>query len=288
MEFREDKYLNYIVDKENSGLSLKEFLLRKNISRHFLIKLRDSDQVLVDGALQKFWLPLKEKQTVSLNPFLKVQSKVSPEAMDIDIVYEDEDFIAVNKPYNMATHPTGLHLNNTIANGVMNYLLKKQIFTLHPINRLDKTTSGIIIFGKHPLAQHHIFQQEIKKEYVALVEGLVQNEEMILNFPIKRFDGLSIKRIVAEDGKEALTKINLISIGDDYSLLRIRLFTGRTHQIRVHLSHIGHPVVGDFLYGKENAPRLFLHSHKYTFLSLRNKKEIKVISPIPSIFFDYK
>ena len=288
MEFREDKYLNYIVDKENSGLSLKEFLLRKNISRHFLIKLRDSDQVLVDGALQKFWLPLKDKQTVSLNPFLKVQSKVSPEAMDIDIAYEDEDFIAVNKPYNMATHPTGLHLNNTIANGVMNYLLKKQVFTLHPINRLDKTTSGIIIFGKHPLAQHHIFQQEIKKEYVALVEGLVQNEEMILNFPIKRFDGLSIKRIVAEDGKEALTRINLISIGDDYSLLRIRLFTGRTHQIRVHLSHIGHPVVGDFLYGEENAPRLFLHSHKYTFLSLRNKKEIEVVSPIPSIFFDYK
>lgn len=288
MEFREDKYLNYIVDKENSGLSLKEFLLHKNISRHFLIKLIDSDQVLVDGALQKFWLPLKEKQTVSLNPFLKVQSKVSPEAMDIDIVYEDEDFIAVNKPYNMATHPTGLHLNNTIANGVMNYLFKKQIFTLHPINRLDKTTSGIIIFGKHPLAQHHIFQQEIKKEYVALVEGLVQKEEMLLNFPIKRFDDISIKRIVAEDGKEALTKINLISMGDDYSLLRIRLFTGRTHQIRVHLSHIGHPVVGDFLYGEENAPRLFLHSHKYTFLSLRNKKEIEVVSPIPSIFFDYK
>lgn len=123
---------------------------------------------------------------------------------------------------------------------------------------------------------------------MALVEGLVQEEEMLLNFPIKKFDGPSIKRIVAKDGKEALTKINLISRGDNYSLLRIRLFTGRTHQIRVHLSHIGHPVVGDFLYGEENAPRLFLHSHKYTFLSLRNKKEIEVVSPIPSIFFDYK
>lgn len=288
MEFKEDKYLNYIVDKKNFGVSLKDFLLHKNISRHFLIKLRNSDQVLVDGALQKFWLPLRENQIVSLNPFLKVQSQVNPEAMDIDIVYEDEDFIAVDKPYNMATHPTGLHLNNTIANGVINYLLKKQVFTLHPINRLDKTTSGIIIFGKHPLAQHHIFQQKIKKEYVALVEGLVHEEEMLLNFPIKRLDGPSIKRIVATDGKKALTKINLISREDKYSLLRIRLFTGRTHQIRVHLSHIGHPLVGDFLYGEENAPRLFLHSHRYTFLPLRNKKEIEIVSPVPQIFFDYK
>lgn len=272
MKINENRYINYIVTKENSGFSLKEFLLHQNISRHFLTKLRDSNQVFINGTIQKFWLPLKTNQKVSIDPFLKTPSNVNPETMTIEIIYEDEDFIAVNKPYNMTTHPTGLHPNNTIANGVMNYLLKQQVFTLHPINRLDRTTSGIIIFGKHPLAQHHIFQQKIKKEYVALVEGLVQEKEMLLNFPIKKFDGPSIKRIVAEDGKNALTKISLISKYGNYTLLRIRIFTGRTHQIRVHLSHIGHPIVGDFLYGEENAFRLFLHSHKYTFLTLREKK----------------
>ena len=282
-----DQNIIYLLTDTEAGFSLKEFLTRKGISRHFLIKLRNNDKVTVDGHIQKYWLPLKAGQKIVLNPYLDEPANIEPVEMPLEIIYEDHDYIAINKPFNVATHPCSAHLTNTIANGVQYYLNSKGYQSLHPVNRLDKTTSGVVVFGKHPLAQHHIFQQTIQKEYVALVEGHVKENELLLNYPIKKIDGPSIRRIVAQDGKEAQTKYTLISTGDDRSLLRVELFTGRTHQIRVHLAHIGHPITGDFLYGTENTPRLFLHSFRYSVLSLRDNHKVEIEAPIPKSFYDY-
>lgn len=279
-------FINHIINTEEKGLSLKDFLKKKELSSHYLIKLRNNDKVLVNGKIQKFWHPLSVGDQITIDPYLDEPSRVLPVKMDLDILYEDYDYIALYKEYNMATHPTSGHMVNTIANGVIYHIQKNGFKSLHPINRLDKTTSGVIIFAKHPIAQHALTIKRPYKEYIALVEGVVKNDHEVIDEPIAKIDAPSIRRIVTDTGKDSKTEYFTLSRSDKYSLLRIVLHSGRTHQIRVHLSHIGHPLVGDFLYGEENAPRLFLHSHLYIFKHFRDNKEVRVFAPQPPIF-DY-
>ncbi len=280
-------FITHIVTEDEDGMSIKDFLTYKKLSRQYLIKLRNNDKVTINGKIHKFWNPISVGDQVLINPYLDEISNVNPVKMNLDILYEDNDYIALNKEYNMATHPTSGHMNNTIANGVIHHLQATGFKSLHPINRLDKTTSGVILFAKHPIAQHHLTMNRPYKEYLALVEGVIEKDHDLINLPIAKIDEPSIRRIITEKGKESRTEYFLLSRDDKYSLLRIILHTGRTHQIRVHLSHIGHPIVGDFLYGEENAPRLFLHSHMIIFKHFRNNKEVKVISPQPLIFNSY-
>jgi 23S rRNA pseudouridine1911/1915/1917 synthase len=279
-------FINYIINTDEEGLSLKDFLKRKELSSHYLIKLRNNDKVLVNGKIQKFWQPLSIGDQITINPYLDEPSRVLPVKMDLNILYEDYDYIALYKEHNMATHPTSGHMDNTIANGVIYHIQKEGLKSLHPINRLDKTTSGVIIFAKHPIAQHALTIKRPYKEYIALVEGVVEKDYDVIDEPIAKIDAPSIRRIVTDNGKESKTEYHTLSRSDKYSLLRIVLHSGRTHQIRVHMSHIGHPLVGDFLYGEENAPRLFLHSHLYIFKHFRDNKEVRVLAPQPPIF-DY-
>lgn len=278
--------INYIINIKEQGLSLKDFLKKKELSSHYLIKLRNNDKVLVNGKIQKFWHPLSIGDQITINPYLDDPSRVLPVKMELNILYEDYDYIALYKEYNMATHPTSGHMDNTIANGVIYHIQKDGFMSLHPINRLDKTTSGVIIFAKHPIAQHALTIKRPYKEYIALVEGVVEKDHEVIDEPIAKIDAPSIRRIVTDNGKDSKTEYFTLSRSDKYSLLRIILHSGRTHQIRVHLSHIGHPLVGDFLYGEENAPRLFLHSHLYIFNHFRDNKEVRVLAPQPPIF-DY-
>lgn len=284
---KKDGLINYIIGEAENGMSIKDFLNSKELSRNYLIKLRNNDKVTVNGEIYKFWTPLAIGDKVIIDPYLDEVSNVSPVKMALNILYEDYDYIALLKDYNMATHPTSGHMNNTIANGVIEHLQTKGLKSLHPINRLDKTTSGVIVFAKHPIAQHYLTLNRPYKEYVALVEGIVENDHELINLPIAKIDEPSIRRIVTPKGKESRTEYFVLSRSDKYSLLRIILHTGRTHQIRVHLSHIGHPLVGDFLYGEENAPRLFLHSGQIIFKHFRNNKEIRIIAPLPPIFNSY-
>lgn len=277
--------LSYIVEKNEEGLSLKEFLLKKSFSRNFLRGIRANNQVLVNNRVQRFWIPLKQGEIVTIDPYLKTTSLIKPESNPLEILYEDEDYIALNKEVGIYTHPNRRILTGTLANSVIGYLLEKDITTIHPINRLDRVTSGVILFGKHPLAQKHVISQNVHKEYIALAEGNIEEDNFTIDLPIKKYPGPRIIRVVDSKGKKAITHIEVMSRGDRFSLLRVNIHTGRTHQIRVHLSHLGFPIVGDFLYGKENAPRLFLHSHKYSFKTFRNKKEIEVIAPIPQSFY---
>lgn len=279
--------IEYLVTTEEDGLSLKDFLKRKGMASHGIIRLRNLDKVRVNGNIQRYWQPLSKGDQVLVDPYLDEPTTVIPVKMNLDILYEDDDYIALNKEYNVATHPTAGHLDDTLANGVVHHLLDKGYTSIHPVNRLDKTTSGVIIFAKHPIAQHALTAKRPYKEYRALVEGIVEKDHEVIEEPIAKIDAPSIRRIVTANGKNSITEYDVLSRGDKYSLLRIVLHTGRTHQIRVHLSHIGHPLVGDFLYGEENAPRLFLHSYLYSFIHFRTKKEVRVIAPQPPIFDFY-
>ncbi|MDD2371790.1 MAG: RluA family pseudouridine synthase [Firmicutes bacterium] len=284
---KKEELINYTVRENEDGMSIKNFLTHKELSRHYLIKLRNNDKVTVNGKIYKFWNPVSCGDLITINPYLDDVSNVSPVKMDLDILYEDADYIALNKDFNTVTHPTPGHMDNTIANGVLYHLQCSGYKSLHPINRLDKTTSGVIIFAKHPIAQHALTLNRPYKEYIALVEGIVEKDHELINLPIAKIDAPSIRRIVTQNGKESRTEYFVLSRSDKYSLLRITLHTGRTHQIRVHLSHIGHPLVGDFLYGEENAPRLFLHSNIMIFKHFRTNKEVRVIAPQPPIFNSY-
>ena len=216
-------------------------------------------------------------------------SNIVPTKMPLDIVYEDEWYLVLNKPAGISTHPSILHYENSLSNGVCYYfheidLCKK----IRPIQRLDKNTSGIVVFAKNEYIQECFIRQmktgEFKKEYLTIVEGLLENTSGTLDFPIARKEGSIIERCVSPDGDLSITHFDVIKTFNNLSLVHIVLETGRTHQIRVHFSHIKHPVLGDTLYGNASdlIDRQALHSYKLTFTHPITKNKMTITAPLPN------
>ena len=184
-------------------------------------------------------------------------SNIVPSKMKLDIIYEDESMLVLNKPSGISTHPSMLHFEDSLSNGVKYYFdsigLHKKI---RPVNRLDLHTSGLIIFAKNEYIQECLIKQmennTFKKEYHAIVIGHLDNKKGTIDKPIARKQNSIIERCIDENGKRAITHYEVIKEFDDYSLVKCTLETGRTHQIRVHFASIGHPLLGDSLYGKKS------------------------------------
>lgn len=212
----------------------------------------------------------------------------------LDIIYEDEYILAVNKPSNMPVHPSCNNYDNTLSNIVAPYLAKEGIFGMHIVTRLDKDTSGVCIFAKHPYIQElfNLKKEEMKlnKEYIAVVNGKIK-ERGIIEAPIARKVGTIILREVREDGKYAKTEFERLEYNEekDYSVVRIKLYTGRTHQIRVHMSYIGHTLLGDDLYAKESEKedilklikRQALHCDKVSFIHPVTNCYMELVAKVP-------
>lgn len=180
---------------------------------------------------------------------------IPPINIPLEIIYEDEHILAVNKPSNMPTHPSLGNSLPTLANAVRAYL--GEGFVFRAVNRLDRGTSGIVIIAKNPFSAaklgRSMKERRIHKKYRAVVSGTPSPSEAVIDLPIERECEGSIKRVVREGGKRAVTEYRVIESYGDSSLVEVTLHTGRTHQIRVHFAHIGHALVGDFLYGEERA-----------------------------------
>lgn len=211
---------------------------------------------------------------------------ISNENIKLDILYEDEWILIVNKQAGIPIHPSLHHYENSLSNGVKYYYEKNNIYKkIRPINRLDKDTSGIVLFAKSEYIQDNIII--LLKEYVAITEGKFEDKYGTINKPIARKDKSIIERCIDENGEKAVTHYEVLktfSIDNNLlSLVKCRLETGRTHQIRVHLSSIGHPILGDTLYGRKTnlIERQALHSYHIKFIHPVNKKEIEIIAPIP-------
>ena len=195
------------------------------------------------------------------------------EDIPLDVIYEDDDLLIINKQPGIIVHPTKGHPEHTIANGLMKYMADtKQNFKIRFANRIDMDTSGIIVVAKNANAQNELASQmrrgTVKKKYIALVEGIVDKDHFEIDLPIGRPDPISIQRTVMyEGGKDALTEVDVLERYEAHTLVEVTLHTGRTHQIRVHLSHIGHPIAGDALYGgsDELIGRQALHAHYIEF-----------------------
>ncbi|MDA5560200.1 RluA family pseudouridine synthase [Exiguobacterium sp. MMG028] len=276
-----------VVEK---AIPLRDFLMQDlGISRKMLTLVKHEGQIEVNGI----------HRTVRhvLEPGDEVVVRFPPESPSTDMVisdrpihilYEDETVLAVDKPAGIATIPSRLHPTDTLANAVLGYYRQIGLTSaIHVINRLDRDTSGVVLFAKYGFIHHRFSELQkanaLTRSYVALVEGEVSIQT--IDAPIGRAENSIMERIVTEDGQRAVTHIlDCRQFGGD-SLLTIRLETGRTHQIRVHLRHIGHPLIGDSMYGgAARMSRHALHSASAHFIHPMTGEEVMIEAPIPEDF----
>ena len=199
------------------------------------------------------------------------------------IAYEDDYLLIIDKPAGMLVHPTVNEWGCTLYDYVTEYYQRKGITAnIHPVSRLDRHTSGLVIFAKEPIIQHWLSQQQMDKEYLAIVTGELPNDEGIIEAPIARKEGSIIERCVSENGKYAKTSYKLLAKRKDLSLLQVKLFTGRTHQIRVHMAYIGCPLYNDNLYGTPGPQsRHALHAFKLRFIHPVSDTPVEITRTLP-------
>ena len=278
--------------KTIEDLFRKEWEAPKKLTHLF----RMEEKVLVNGTRANWNLPLTSGTKLQIKLFEEEEIKVVSTYKDVPILYEDDHVIVFNKPPFMATHPNDPKVDvNTLVNAAAWYLQSKgEIRNIRQIHRLDKNTSGAILFAKHALAgailDRKLEKREIKRTYIAIVHGLVKTKKGTINEPIGRDRHHATKRRVTKSGQEAITHFQLLKLDKNKHLSYVMcwLDTGRTHQIRVHLSSLGYPLVGDILYGgKPIIKRQALHAVKVQFTHPFSHKKIECYAPFsdqPPIF----
>ncbi len=260
-------------------------------------QFEDGVRVLRNGALRPEALMIRDSLTPGDKLIVRIYEDndrafdVIPWDRPIDIVYEDEDLILINKPGDMVVHPSYAHYTDSLSNALSGYYLRTgQRHMIRAIGRLDRETSGLVMFAKNRYSASLLSDQKglmsRRKEYLAIAEGVFEDLSGTVDAPIERRDDSKMVREVRPDGKEAITHYEVVKQYERYALIRLWLDTGRTHQIRVHLSYIGHPLVGDTLYGhvseKEcTIKRAALHAAKLEFRQPVTGRDLKFEAPLP-------
>ena len=281
------------INKENKYKKLRDVLIKEfNISSREITNLKKRNLIFLNNEntfLDKN-LNLNDKIVVSFD-YDEDNSNIIPLENNLDIIYEDEWLLIINKPPLMPIHPTSNHFDDTLSNIVKFYYdkinLKKKI---RPVNRLDKDTSGIVVFAKNEYIQETLIKQmknnTFKKTYIALIDGILLKKEDTINKPITRKLPSIIERKISDNGDLSITHYKVLKENkkEKISLLELLLETGRTHQIRVHMQYLNTPILGDTLYGKKSnlISRQALHSYKIEFIHPITKKNINFLANIPN------
>jgi len=297
----------YTVTSLDEGCSVKE-LIRNNFSfsSRMMARIKRNDCIYLNGDTVRLFVVPNPGDVIEID-LPEEQSHFSPQNIPIVVVFEDADLLVINKPPGYVVHPTAGHPVNTMANGIAKYILDtNQSFKIRFINRLDMDTSGLLVIAKNAHCQEEIVKQmktgKVSKKYLAVVDGILTNDTGIIDLPIGRPDPERVERGVMENGHPSITHYTVLQrFGQTdanskthaaesarsktgFTLIELRLETGRTHQIRVHMSHMGFPIVSDHLYGKTNArliERQALHSHFISFYHPITNEFIELTAEIP-------
>ena len=302
-----ERIIHYRIPNSYEGHKISEFLRNQGISTKSIIRLKsDVENVLLNdepGFINRI-LKKDDRLTLCVKE-LESSKKIPPVDLPLSIIYEDEDILIVNKPANMPIHPSMNNYENTLGNAVAYYYMKKgEPFLYRCINRLDRDTTGLTILAKHYLSCGILYDEmesrEIKRTYYAIVENrtvfdapyahrLLQTGT--IDLPLGRRPDSAIERMVdIKNGDKAITHYRVLATNDGLSLLELQLDTGRTHQIRVHMQAIGHPLIGDFLYNPKDThmKRQALHAGKLSFRHPITKEILSFTAPVPQdmqVFF---
>lgn len=290
--------LMFYVEKEDEGTRIDKYL-SDNIedrSRAFIQNLIDESNITVNEKIIKSNYKVKDKDKIKVIIPVPKELTITGEDIPLDIVFEDKDVVVVNKPQGMVVHPASGVYSGTLVNALLNHCedLSGINGVIRPgiVHRIDKDTSGVLVIAKNDFAHNKLAEQfkehSMKREYYALVEGRLKEEEGTVDAPLGRHPQDRIKMAIVKDGKRAVTHYKVIETYKNTSLIRCRLETGRTHQIRVHMAHIGHPLVGDPVYGykkqKYNLEGQMLHAKVLGFVHPTTNEYMEFQTELPSYF----
>lgn len=274
--------LSYTVKKSDVGKTAANILRDNlNVSARLLKKLKNNNCIFVNKVPVFTSYILNENDVLEAKIDFYEDDDIIPQKIDLDILYEDDYILAINKPSGIVVHPSSYHPDLTLANGVKYYLNSRK--KIRPINRLDRDTSGIVLFAKNEYIQECFSNVEMHKIYLAITDGIITPEADIIDAPIARKDDSIMERTVSSLGKHAITHYKTIKSINGNSILNVYIETGRTHQIRVHLAYRGFPILGDTLYGKESnlISRQALHAYELHFTHPITKERLEIIAPLP-------
>ena len=300
--------LKFTVPKTLTELPLRVFLRQKGVSLGLWRRLKHNGIVTVNGEpvnLTRTILTSNDEVVLTLPE----ETDIIPVNLPLDIVYEDDYLLIINKPANQLVHPVGKDIDNTVGNAVMGYYKRtNQPLSFHPVHRLDRNTTGLVLIAKQPNVQHILTtgaKKLFNRHYLAIIPGTLTAKCGMIDAPISRKQGSIIEQTVSDDGKPAITHYEVIDESFDvkfdmsnnnadidvkndtsFSLLRLTLDTGRTHQIRVHLAHLGYPLIGDDLYGGKHIlfSRQALHACQMEIKHPLTGELLTVKAPLPSDF----
>lgn len=281
------KTIEITITNQLNNKTVKHLLFNVlELSDKLVSDLKKGDCIFVNGEKCTVRKELKTSDIVKISIPETENSDIVPIKGELDILFEDEDIIAVNKPANMPTHPTKYHIDDSLANLVCGYLGKDFVF--RAVNRLDKDTTGVVLIAKNrysaEILNRQIRNKEIKKTYFAICCGILEGNGTI-EANIKKETERGIKRIISTNGQYAKTEYFPIKTQDGHTLVKLCPKTGRTHQLRVHLAHIGHPLYGDYIYGKEETTRTLLHCSEMVFVHPITKEKMCIKAHLPNDFF---
>lgn len=286
-----NRNIDYIIDEDSAGLRVEQFLRRKRYSGQNLSEIkRMPKSILVNGV--HYYM----RQELSKGDHLQVRicetqnsEKIPPTKLPLDIIYEDEDLLVLNKPAGMQIHPSLNNYTNSMANALAYYFQSQgKPFIFRCCNRLDRDTSGLTIVSKHLVSGSILSDmtkyREVHREYLAIARGSVTPSEGTIQAPLGRKEGTIIERTVDwEHGEDAVTHYKVVKEANGHSLVSLRLETGRTHQIRIHMKYLGYPLIGDYLYNPdmEYMTRQALHSHHMEFTHPITGEHMSFTAPLP-------
>lgn len=284
----ERKIIEFTVPENCNGMNANVFLKRHcKVSARMITRLkREKEGIMRNKELLRTVDNVYAGDVITLS-LPQDKNSIVPVKGNLNVLYEDEHIIIIDKPYNMPVHPTKIHQQDTLAN-ILVYMQQKkgECYTFRAINRLDKDTSGAVVIAKDRYTASYLFGN-MNKTYMAVCEGVITDPGTI-NKPIRLLDGHTIQRTTADDGARAVTHYKSLRTSNNHTLLEIHLETGRTHQIRCHFSSIGHPLAGDDMYGGslDYISRQALHCSSVSFSHPISGKYINIVSPLPVEFSD--